>query len=334
MQKLLVLYCLLLPVGFAAADIVFLSDRDGKSDIYVMNDHGGHIHRITNTPFTQVDLAWSSDSKQIAFSTDLHSANPGKPQQYDIFIMNADGSQQRNLTEHPAVDVDPSWSPDGKYLAFTSGRDQGLDIYVMEITSRKVWQLTNDTHSLTPHWSPNGKYIAYEHIIPQHGRHIYIMNADGTHERPLLRKQRQLQFGDGAILSHSPRWSPDSEYILYNESEHNNKFKRVDNRLIVVNKHGRNPTELEIPARWQIDAACWADDGNAVLFAAVPGGLDDFSINIFKIYKYRLSDGQITNLTDHPSDNWGMDWTPHRALTVSTAGKSTTLWGKIKKGTE
>jgi len=85
----------------------------------------------------------------------------------------------------------------------------------------------------------------------------------------------------------------------------------------------RNLNVLDTPARWQINSACWADNGDAVLFAAVPGGLNDFGLKIFKIYKYRLSDGQITNLTDHPSTNTGMAWTPHNSLAVSSAASET-----------
>ena len=332
MRKLwhLTSFLLLLPcVSHVRAEIAFLSDRDGKSDIYVMNDHGENIRRLTDTPFTQLDLAWSPDGMQIAFATDLNSSEKGTPQQVDIFIMNADGSGQTNLTEHPALDVDPSWSPDGKFIAFASGRDDGLDIYTIEIKTRKVRRLTNDTHSINPNWSPDGKYIVYEHILPGRGRHIFFMNTDGSHDRQLLRKLRQPQFGDATIFSFNPQWSPDNEHVLYKESEFRSGVGRKANTVIVVDKHGRTPKTLKIPQKWKVDAVCWTDNGEAVLFAAVPNGLTN-GIDIFDIYKYRLSDGQRTNLTHHPSDNWGMDWTPHNSLSVSAREKIATLWGTLK----
>ena len=332
MQKLWIHTCLLLFVStFASADIVFLSDRDGKSDVYVMNDQGGNVRRITDTPFAQSNLAWSPDGQQIAFSTDLHSAEPGRSQQIDIFIMNADGSRQRNLTQHPALDSGSSWSPDGKLLSFTSNRHGNRwEIYVMDIATRQVRQLTDTAGesrgAARSAWSPDGRKILYRR--DQFGHQLYTMNIDGRNDKPLLRKPRR-PFGDGFLFSSFASWSPDGAHILYNEMEHGVNSKRVANRVIIVNRHGWNLKVLDIPKKWLIDKVCWADDGRAVLFAAIANGFVK-NTNIFKVYKYRLSDGRITNLTDHPSDNWGMAWTPHTSLSVSAGAKLTTQWARLK----
>ena len=311
------------------ADIAFLSERDGERNIYVMNDHGGNIRGLTDTSFKKSRPDWSSDGAQIAFAADLNSGKKSTPQQYDIFIMNANGSRQWNLTEHPAVDVSPSWSPDGKSIAFTSFRNNGLDIYTIEIASRKVLRLTNNAFSSAPDWSPDGKSIVYQRTFLGRGRHIYVMNADGSHERQLLRRLRQPQLGNTTIFSFSPRWSPDSEYVLYIEGILEPDATRIANHVIVVDKHGQTPKVLNFPQKWKVDAVCWTDDGEAILFAAVPNGLTN-DVDIFDIYKYRLRDGKITNISNHPSDNWGMDWTPNRRLSVSSAARLTTQWARIK----
>ena len=315
----------------AMADIAFLSDRDGKSNIYVMNDQGGNVRRITDTSYAPGNLSWSPDGQQIAFVLDLPSAEPGKPRQDDILVMNADGSRQRNLTQHPALDGSSSWSPDGKLLAFTSNRHGNRwEIYVMDIATRKVRQLTDTAGesrgAVRPAWSPDGRKILY--MRNQFGHQLYTMNPDGRNDKPLLRKLRR-PFGDGFLFSSFASWSPDGEHILYNEIEHGVNSKRVANRVIIVNNQGRNLKVLDIPKKWLIDKVCWADDGRAVLFAAVANGFVK-NTNIFKIYKYRLSDGRITNLTDHPSDNWGMAWTPHTSLSVSGREKLTTQWARLK----
>lgn len=75
--------------------------------------------------------------------------------------------------------------------------------------------------------------------------------------------------------------------------------------------------------------ACRADDGDAVLFTAIPNGLVHKS-GTFDIYKYHLRNGQITPLINHPSHNYVMHWTPHNSLSVSTRERITTQWADIK----
>ena len=333
MLKFLILLSLFLCASIhTAADIAFLSDRDGKANIYVMNDDGSNVRRLTDMPLSVGSPRWSPDGSQIAFMMDLHTTQPNKWQQYDVFVMNADGTQQRNLTQHPKQDGFPCWSPDGKYLVFERAGHTTLEIFVMELETRKIWQLTDLGSASSPSWSPDGKEIAYEFARAGEGTHIYIMDADGRNNHPLIRRPRRGAFG-GTILSCEPRWSPDGQQIVYKESEFAAGKGRVANSILIVDKHTRHLKVLDTPKNWKIDAVCWADDGDAVLFAAVPNGLVNKS-GIFKIYKYHLSNRQITNLTDHPSDNWGMDWTPHNSLSVSAAAKLSTLWGEIKKGTE
>lgn len=333
MQKLWIhTYLLLLVVIPISADITFISDRDGKTNIYVMNDDGSNVRRLTDTPLRVGSPRWSPDGRQIAFMMDLHTTQPNKWQQYDVFVMNADGTQQRNLTQHPKQDGFPCWLPDGKYLVFERAEHTTLEIFVIELATRKIRQLTDLGSASSPSWSPDGKEIAYEFTRAGEGTHIYIMDADGRNNRPLIRQPRRGAFG-GTILSFDPHWSPDGQQIVYNESEFAPGKGRVANSILTVNKRTRHLKVLDTPRNWKIDAVCWADDGDAVLFAAVPNGLVNKS-SVFKIYKYRLNNGRITNLTDHPSDNWSMDWTPHRTLAVSSASKFSTLWGEIKKGTE
>lgn len=334
MLKLSIHTCLFLLVAMAvSADILFVSNRDGKGNIYVMNDDGSHVRRLTDTPLNVAGPRWSPDGRQIGFMMDLET-DPKKWQQYDVFIMNADGTRQRNLTEHPSQDFMGSFSPDGKYIAFNSSRaaDATLEIFVMEIVTRKVRKLTDVEFATSASWSPDGKEIAYEFIIPGAGRHIYIMGADGQRKRPLLRTPRRGDFG-GTLLSFDPRWSPNGQRILYKESEFVPGKGRVANTILIVDKHTRHLKVLDTPQKWMIDTICWADDGDAVLFTAAPNGLANGSRTL-NIYKYQLSNRRMAQLTDHPSKNWIMDWTPHNNLAVSTAAKLSTLWAEIKKTPE
>jgi Tol biopolymer transport system component len=311
------------------ADILFTSDRAGKTDIYVSNDDGSGVRRLTDTPYPVGSPKWSPDGRQIAFMMDIET-DPQKWQQYDIFIMNADGSQQRNLTEHPQQDGFPAFSPDGKYIVFDSSRSAGtvLSIFVMEIATRKVRKLTNDEFASSPNWSPDAQQIVYECIRRGEGRQIYIMDADGRRERLLLRRPQHGVFG-GVLLSYDPRWSPDGKHVLYMDTELVHGKGRVANSIRIVNTNTRHIEVLDTPQKWRIEGACWADDGDAVLFTAIPNGLVHTS-GTFNIYKYHLRHGQITPVINHPSNNSVTHWTPQNSRSVSARERIATQWARLK----
>ena len=80
----------------------------------------------------------------------------------EVYAMDADGSGPRNLTQHPAKDVRPAWSPDGRRIAFVSQRDGNSEVYVMNADGSGKRNLTRDRASDDyPTWSPDGRRIAF-----------------------------------------------------------------------------------------------------------------------------------------------------------------------------
>jgi TolB protein len=99
--------------------------------------------------------------------------------------MNSDGTNQVNLTNNPAADDVPSWSPDGTKIAFRSYRDGNLEIYVMNPDGTNQTRLTNNpAHDGQPSWLPDGTKIAFQSYRDGNGE-IYIMNPDGTDQTRL-----------------------------------------------------------------------------------------------------------------------------------------------------
>ena len=168
------------------AKIVFQSNRGGNSEIYVMNDDGSHLRRLTNNLLSDTNPRWSPDGKQIAFSRDIRST---KGQQIELFIMNADGSSQQNLTNHPALDGSKAWAPDGRSIAFASARDGDLSLHLIDLESRTIERLTprhkNGGGFAGPDWAPDGRSIAYEHSGGAIWKNIHTMAADGGNQKPL-----------------------------------------------------------------------------------------------------------------------------------------------------
>ena len=97
---------------------------------YLVSTDGSGARRLPYIPLTAV---WSPDGRQIAFVRGLPDRSQVGPvgRNHEIYVMNADGSGKRNLTRNAARDVRPSWSPDGRRIAFVSDRDGRLEAHVM-----------------------------------------------------------------------------------------------------------------------------------------------------------------------------------------------------------
>src|SRR5215207_4444733 len=125
--------------------------------IWVMNSDGSAKTRLAKiTGMDAHSLTWSPSGKKIAFSRDG-----------DIWIMNADHSNQRRFTDDPRFEAGPAWAPDGTRIAFWRSRDGGAapDIWVKKLDGSRTIRLTTDPQGLAsdsaPDWSPDGKRIAF-----------------------------------------------------------------------------------------------------------------------------------------------------------------------------
>ena len=139
------------------ARFAYVSERRGNLDVWLLDEEGRNI-RLTNHPAADLAPVWSPDGTRIAFES-LRDGNS------EIYVMDADGSNQVNLTRHEADDHAPSWSPDGGLIAFESVRDGARELYVMNADGTEGARLTNGPGlSVAPHWDIGGSDIIFSRI--------------------------------------------------------------------------------------------------------------------------------------------------------------------------
>ena len=333
MLKLLFSACfLLLLLMTADAKIVFSID----GDLYVMNDNGSGRRKLTdNTTPKLVHLRWLPDGSQIAFKRYMEK---DKPKSAELFIINADGDPDpQRLTHNKVSESYPSWASDGAHIAFQSSESGSREVYVMHVATRAMKQLTfaaanEPDGSTAPDFSPDGSQITFERFFRVRdpvgagflGKRIYVMDADGQHQRPL----QPLRKIDDTVMQFEPRFSADGQRILFddckwlgNRTKCRLSFARIGGVAHVIedlyNRFGDN---------FLISSAGWMQNDRAILFALKR--LDKPDPN-YDIYRYAFDTRKLRQLTDDPVDEKYPDWT-EGALSVSPIGKMTTRWVEIK----
>jgi formylglycine-generating enzyme required for sulfatase activity/tricorn protease-like protein len=156
--------------------IAFSSNRDGDSDIYVMDTDGGNLINLTNNSASDSGSAWSPNGQQMAFASD-RSGN------WEIYVLNLSGGSPINVSNHEEAEYNPAWSPDGTAIAFQSSRDSNAidrirEIYMVDADGENLTRLTAHGHSANyPTWSPDGQWIAYSYGEEGQGE-IRVANVD------------------------------------------------------------------------------------------------------------------------------------------------------------
>ena len=284
---------------------------------------------------------------------------------YEIYTMDADGSNQTRLTFNEAPDIWPAWSPNGQQIVFHSYRDgeRNAEIYVMDADGRNQRRLTNHpAFDGYPHWSPDGKRIAFtsgrDAKEGEPRLEVYTMDADGGN----VRKITNLGFVQ------RPRWSPDGEWIVFMEAEifairpdgtdmwqvsnpRDNTAMFLggwspDGKQVLYTEAVNLDLEQSFPViatldqkrrrtilRWKhvpvpqmpFDTDTFGADGNSILFC----GAEDVNGD-WHIYRFKLNTNELIQLTNSPGDDAApQEWDP-RLSVPKQQGLLPRRWGQIK----
>jgi TolB protein len=264
--------------------LLFVSTRDGDYAIFGAEADGSHPYRLTkekgdsSSPaglFFQIEPHWSPDGKEIAFVS-------GRDGVGHVFVMNADGTGTRRITDTKMDDSHPTWSADGKWLAFSR---EGA-IFRQPVAGGPANRLVKNAvgNAADPAYSPDGKYVAYDYRRPGFSiREVFVTNADGTGAR----KVTNLRWVSGY-----PAWSPDSKRLAFMS---NAAGIHDHNEIYTIPLAGGKPTRETFSTTDAIQPA-WTPDGS--LSYSLDGAI------------WLIRDGKYTKLTSGGDNDSAPAWNP------------------------
>ena len=237
--------------------------NETNHQIYVMDPDGSHVQPLTEKPPGTISYnafaAWSPDRQKIAFNSTRDSTRDGD---FEIYVMDADGSDVQRLTRHRGLDGFPVWSPDGNQIAFVRDTDppatgpvhpaRSRSIYVMNSDGSNVQRLTEFETGGYTSWSPDGERIAFEGNFDGIWE-IYVMHSDGSNVQRLT----HTPVRDAG--SFAPEWSPDGQKIVFDSTRDGN-FE-----IYVMDADGSNVQRLTHNDKADARPA-WSPDGQRIVF--------------------------------------------------------------------
>ena len=268
-------------------DLVGTSDDAGSP-----YDGGTNLSQVSfATEGSCIDPDVDRSGTWVAFSSTMHRKTS------DIYIKAINGKTLTQVTSDPADDVMPSFSPDGKTIAFASNRSGNWDVYVISTDGKQTVQITNDAdHELHPSWSPDGKMLAYCKFGTQSMRwEIWTVEVDSPGVRHFL------EYGV------FPQWCPDParSKILFQRAKQRGSRDYSIWTIDLINGQAMYPTEIVSAANAALINPAWSPDGSRIAFVTVvepeqapgsrPSQSDLWMVNLDGSNRTSLTDGEFAN---------------------------------------
>ena len=223
----------------------------------------------------------------------------------EIYVMNANGSGQTNLTNNGVQDLAPAWSPDGSKIAFGSGV-LTWEVFVMNADGTGRTNLSNNAAAIDsgPVWSPDGSKIAFN--SDRDGNFsIYVMNADGT---------GQTRFTNNGAENYVGSWSPDGSKIAFASTAGS-----IDGNFSIYVKNADGTGQHRLTSTAADDyLPAWSPDGSQIAFTSDRDGNDN-------IYVMNANGTGQTRLTNHSGQDYEPAWSPDGSKIAFTSDRDGNL---------
>lgn len=309
----------------STAKIVFTSNRDGNSEIYVMNPDGSQQVNLTKHPAADFDPAWSPTGEQILF-------NSNRDGEWDLYLMDADGKNVRKVFAKSADRRQPTWAPDGKQFAYLQSDEWA--IYIATIDGKTVEKIAHTgKDGGNPAWSPDGSEIVFTRAgaAEKLGRHLAtsrqlrVVNLSSGAMRTLYAKKLPIM--------ENPAWSPDGERLAFSWMNKDLWAKWVGKQIfdaqtiyVAARDGGEFQQIVSEEGPYALEPA-WSPLGDELLYKQQVGN----QLNQYQIFKIPVEGGRPEQLTD-TGRNSSADWFDPRTLPVQpNVELLTTTWGKLKQ---
>lgn len=242
---------------------------------------------LTNHAGDDRYASYSSDGKYIVFESN-------RTGNWDIYMMHADGKEQRSLTDHDGDDRRPSWHPNGEKVLFESNRNGRNELYVLEMKGLAISRFTVkelDGEPVFARYSPDGKMIALSDKKSEQESTIKLVDLEGNLVNVLV---------DYGFRSFYPRWSSDGSHIIF-FSRH--ETANEDDELYQINADGSGEIRL---TDWPAHNFCpaWSPDNSRIAYVK---SMDQIRPEIYCMNADGSGDKRITTNTDGDTLP---DWSP------------------------
>jgi TolB protein len=257
-------------------------------------------HRIADDILLQAGNYYGVARTKIAFTSDRRGG-----QSKELYIMDYDGAGQRPLTANRSLNLTPTWSPDGRTLAYISYRKGRPDLYRAFIYEGRGDQLVaGPGMSFTPAWSPDGNRIAFTSTRDDNSE-IYVVNADGS---------GLMRLTNHRSIDTSPCWSPNGREIAFTSD------RTGAPQIYVMDADGLNVRRISFEGSYN-DSPSWSPSRE---FSEIAWA-SRIERGPFDIVVYNFQTSQVRQLTTGRGSNESPSWSPnglHLAFTSDRTGNA------------